>query len=232
MAQLLLIHGAFQGSWIWRDLRPVLSALGHFSHAPTLTGCGYLHHGPVPSADIATYAADVVNYAAFKEATDLVLVAHSFSGLTCAAALMQAGAPFRRAVFVDAVIPQGRSSFAELAGEGFQKMLAANKTEDGQVNPWPAQVFGVPESAWGWFGSRLRPFPLSAFTAPFPRDFDPAALPISFITCTQTVAPFIRAQAGRAASLGWPVAELASGHCPFVTHPKELAALIDSAIKG
>lgn len=232
MAQLLLVHGAFQGSWIWRDLRPALSALGHATYAPTLTGCGYLHHGPVPGASVATYAADVVNYATFKEAKDLVLVAHSYSGLTCAAALMQAGAPFTRAVFVDAVIPKGRASFAELAGEGLQQMLQKFATDDGQVNPWPPQIFGVPDSTWSWFGSRLRPFPMSAFTAPFPVDFDPARVPVSFIACQKTAAPFIRAMADRAAALGWPVAELDSAHCPFVTHPSELAASIDAAIRA
>jgi hypothetical protein len=34
----VLVHGAWHGAWVWRDVMPGLRALGHTVTAPTLTG--------------------------------------------------------------------------------------------------------------------------------------------------------------------------------------------------
>jgi pimeloyl-ACP methyl ester carboxylesterase len=39
MASIVLIHGAYQGGWIWRFVAERLRAAGHDVHAPTLDGC-------------------------------------------------------------------------------------------------------------------------------------------------------------------------------------------------
>ena len=39
MATYVLIHGAYQGGWIWKLVSRRLAALGHEVHAPTLDGC-------------------------------------------------------------------------------------------------------------------------------------------------------------------------------------------------
>ena len=36
----ILIHGAFQGGWIWKPVATRLRAAGHLVFAPTLDGCG------------------------------------------------------------------------------------------------------------------------------------------------------------------------------------------------
>ena len=40
MANIVLIHGAYQGGWIWRDVASRLRDRGHNVLAPTLDGCG------------------------------------------------------------------------------------------------------------------------------------------------------------------------------------------------
>ena len=40
MATYVLIHGAYQGGWIWKPIATRLRAAGHLVFAPTLDGCG------------------------------------------------------------------------------------------------------------------------------------------------------------------------------------------------
>ena len=39
MATYVLVHGAYQGGWIWKPVVERLRAAGHRVHAPTLDGC-------------------------------------------------------------------------------------------------------------------------------------------------------------------------------------------------
>ena len=45
MATYVLIHGAYQGGWIWKRVAERLRAAGHTVHAPTLDGCAERHDG-------------------------------------------------------------------------------------------------------------------------------------------------------------------------------------------
>jgi len=38
MTQIILIHGAWQGSWVWADVVPRLNEAGHSCHAVDLSG--------------------------------------------------------------------------------------------------------------------------------------------------------------------------------------------------
>ena len=38
MTHLVLVHGAWQGNWVWELVTPRLSAAGHYCHAVDLPG--------------------------------------------------------------------------------------------------------------------------------------------------------------------------------------------------
>ena len=40
MTTFVLLHGAYQGGWIWKLVATRLRAQGHLVFAPTLDGCG------------------------------------------------------------------------------------------------------------------------------------------------------------------------------------------------
>ncbi len=44
MATFVLIHGAYQGGWIWNPVVARLRADGHVVYAPTLDGCAERRH--------------------------------------------------------------------------------------------------------------------------------------------------------------------------------------------
>ncbi len=223
MATYLLTHGAFQGGWVWREVAATLASQGHTVHAPTLTGCGYLHHGFREGVDLNTYIQDISNYLQFEALDDVILVAHSFSGLVCGAIATRTPHLLRRVVYVDAVIPESRRSFVDIAGEAFSHMLESHKGKGGRIKPWPLQVFGVPEKKAEWFQARLCDFPEAAFRTRFPGEYEPDAVPTTYVSCQRTPTPFIRAMAGKAERFGWIVSELDSGHCPMASNSTALA---------
>jgi len=232
MKEIVLVHGAFQGGWTWDDVAEELRGLGWRVHAPTLSGCGYLRHGLRPGTGLNDWVTDVTEYLRLHTHGPAVLAGNSFAGLIVAAALMRAPERVSRAVFIDAVLPRSGQSFLDMAGPQFATMLDAHTGEDGMVRPWPPKVFGIPEEIWPAFGPRLATFPRHAFETALPEEFGPQAGPCSFIACTETVSPFIRAMARRAAEYGWPVLEMQSGHCPMTTHPRKLAELLRTPFPG
>jgi pimeloyl-ACP methyl ester carboxylesterase len=77
---IVLVHGAWQGSWSFGAWAPLLSAAGWTVHAVDLPGNGWGEKGAAP-ANLATYTAHV---AGVIEAIDgpVVLVGHSGGGIT------------------------------------------------------------------------------------------------------------------------------------------------------
>ena len=227
MASIVLVHGAFQGGWVWKKVADLLRSKGHETHTPTLSGCGYLaKKDRQEENDLPDYISDTRDYIESEELDDIILIAHSFSSMICGAVMMQMPDRIRHAVFVDAIIPESQRSFAETACEPFRLMLENHRQENGTVMPWPLPAFGVNGPDANWFASRLRPFPYTAFHTPFPGSFDPHRTPTSYISCQATANPFIREMAGKAKDLHWPLQTINTGHCPMVTGPVELASAL------
>ncbi len=231
MATVLMVHGAFQGGWVWQKVASSLRSQGHVVHTPTLSGCGYLSQNIPQQEDATVYIENMAEYLVLEELDDVVLVGHSYSGLICGALMMRFPQRIRQAVFIDAVIPDSNRSFVDIAGEQFTQMLEHHRMDGDMVRPWPAKVFGVAGAEADWFEQRLRPFPRRAFHTPFPGVFDPTAVLTSHITCTQTMSPFIREMAAKAQGFSWPLYELDTGHCPMITCPEALIKTISTIMQ-
>lgn len=231
MANFLLIHGAFQGGWVWSETAAALRELGHGVHSPTLSGCGHLHHSMRRGLDLNTYIQDMANYILFEGLSQVTIVASSFAGMICGALAMRTPHLVRRAVYLDALIPESNRSFVETAGESFHHMLEAHRLKGGRIQPWPLQVFGVDADKADWFRPRLCDFPEAAFRTPFPGEFDPLSVDSVYIACQRTPSPFIRAMASKAERYGWPVLPLDSGHCPMASCPRRLASLLGATAR-
>lgn len=77
---LVLIHGAWQGSWAFDAWRPLLEAHGWHTHAVDLPGNGWGPQGAAP-ASLAAYTDHVVA-TVLPLAGTVVLVGHSGGGIT------------------------------------------------------------------------------------------------------------------------------------------------------
>lgn len=182
MATFVCVHGAFQGGWVWGKVADLLRTRGHDVHTPTLSGCGYLAKEIHQELNPNAYIADLRNYIEFENLGEIILLAHSFSGMVCGALMMKIPERIRHAVFIDAVIPESQRSFVDMAGEPFRLLLEKHRREDGSARPWPLQVFGVTGPEATWFETRLRPFSYKDFHTPFPVSFDPRFVSTSYIS--------------------------------------------------
>jgi Alpha/beta hydrolase family len=205
MARFVLVHGAWHGAWCWERLAAELRGRGHEVTASDLP-CDE------PGLRVHDYAARTGS-----DGTSVV-VGHSLAGLVIPFAAS------RLTVFLAALVPVegvfsglapgfpatdhdvlGRSYWAtlEIAARGLYPDLSAE------------------DAAWAF--ARLRP------QAPVEPVFElPPGPCASIVTLRdEAIRPDWQAETARTA-LGVEPLELDAGHSPFVTHPRELADLLES----
>ena len=99
---LVLVHGTWHGGWVWRDVRHRLRSLGHTVVTSTCTGCGERAHLANADVGLDTHITDITNVIRYEELNNIVLVGHSFSGLTITGVADRLQERIRRIVFFDA----------------------------------------------------------------------------------------------------------------------------------
>ncbi|MGM9427860.1 alpha/beta fold hydrolase [Hydrogenophaga sp. MI9] len=231
---IVLVHGSWHGAWCWKRVLPLLRGAGVDAHAVTLTGVGERAHLLSPNVGIKTHIQDVTGLIESEELERVVLVGHSYAGnlITCVADRLQRSHPglLRHLVYLDAGIPVPGSSWSTPhSPETVAKRAAEAEASDGLSFPPPdASVFGLAGADRDWVNRRQTPQPYRLYHEALL--FDPAlvwAVPHSFIDCTNPPLPTIDAARKRVRSEpGWKVYELATGHDPMVSAPRELAQLL------
>ena len=66
MATFLLVHGSFQGGWIWQPTANALRAVGHTVYAPTMEGCGERVHALRAGITVTGAAEELAELRAMK----------------------------------------------------------------------------------------------------------------------------------------------------------------------
>jgi pimeloyl-ACP methyl ester carboxylesterase len=227
MAKFVLVHGAFQGGWVWQPVAMILRSQGHEVFTPTLTGTGEREHLLDTSVDLNTYIRDVASLIYFEALKPVVLVGHSCGGMVITGVANKLQTRISHLVYVDAMVPEDGKSVLDIAGPEFSAMLG--KYLSGElVRPWPPEAFGVHcEEDKRWFTSRLSPFPLRAFDTVFRQQTPNTSACRTYIHCTGHQSPFIKRLAAESRLKGWDYREIETGHMPIVTAPDQLAALLD-----
>ena len=103
MTTFVLIHGSYQGGWIWQPVTKRLREAGHNVYAPTLDGCGERRHQVRAGIDATTQASEIADLLFFEDLHDVVLVGTSSGGMVVCRAAELARERVARLVFVDAL---------------------------------------------------------------------------------------------------------------------------------
>jgi pimeloyl-ACP methyl ester carboxylesterase len=101
----VLVHGTWLGGWLWTPVVERLTAMGHRAYAPTMTGLGERAHLISPQVGLDTHARDICGVIDAEELSDVILVGHSFAGVTITEAADRMRDRIGRLVFFDALIP-------------------------------------------------------------------------------------------------------------------------------
>ncbi len=233
MRPIVLVHGAWGGAWIWRRVLAPLRAAGHEVHAATLTGDGDRAHLRSASITLHTHVQDVLGLIESEELHDLLLVGHSYAGMviTAAADLLLQRAPDTLAglVYVDAQVPLPGESWSSLhSAEMRAQREAVAREHGGALPPVDPALFGIEAADRDWLLRRQVPHPFGPYHDVLALDAARLAqLPRTYIACTAPSFPTAKPHHDRVRGWpGWQVVEMATGHCPMVSAPQELAALL------
>jgi pimeloyl-ACP methyl ester carboxylesterase len=230
---LVLVHGAWGGAWIWRRVLGPLRAAGHEVHAVTLSGDGDRAHLRRRDIGLADHVADVLALIDNEELRDFVLVGHSYGGMVVTAAadvlLARPGGGLARLVYVDAMVPlPGESWSSQHTPAVIAEREATAAAHDNALPPPDPRAFGIDGADRDWLLRRQVPHPFGMYRQVL--DFDAArwaAVPRLFVDCNQPAFATIAAMRRRVREQpGWQVREIATGHCPMVSQPDTLAALL------
>lgn len=113
----VIVHGAWGGTWQFKNTSKLLQDAGHTVYRASLTGLGDRYHLACKSIDLTTHVKDVVNLILFEDLRDVILVGHSYGGMVITAVADSLSEHIKRMVYLDAIVPSdGESVFDALRG--------------------------------------------------------------------------------------------------------------------
>src|SRR5882762_11844283 len=113
---IVIVHGAWGGSWAFRKVEALLREKGFNVYRPQLTGLGERVHLSRPDIGLSTHIDDVVNTILFEDLHDIILVGHSYGGMVITGVADRVPDRIRRLVYVDAFVPNDGESVMSIVG--------------------------------------------------------------------------------------------------------------------
>ncbi|MET7694661.1 alpha/beta hydrolase [Streptomyces sp. NPDC005483] len=217
----LLVHGAWHGSWCWRELQDLLTQRGWTSHTVDLPsvvpeGAEGRLPGLLDDARVVREAIDALE-------APLVVVGHSYGGAPVTQAAVGA-ANVAHLVYVSAFALDEGESLMTCFGE--QPDLS---TVEGVIpvreNPETTLYNDVPDDKRDAALARLLPQSALSFAEPVNRAAW-KALPSSYVLCDddQSLPPSYQEPFAQRTGTTY---HLPSGHTPLLSMPDKLADLLD-----
>lgn len=214
----VIVHGAWGGGWAFREVDRFLTADGHKVYRPTLTGQGEKVHLASRAVGLGTHIDDIVNVILFEDLHDVVLVGHSYGGMVITGVMDRIPERLRQVVFLDAAVPDDGESASKLFGRPpTAEQLKSGFVIPEWVKPGTPPPHDVPQSLKTWTD------PVT-FRNPAAKKL-PGAY-VAFVGPGEDGAS--RPAWQRAKARGWAVSSLESDHNAQWSHPKELAARLES----
>jgi len=138
----VLVHGAWYGGWVWRDVAKSLRVMGHNVSAPTLTGLGERRHFGNGVADLDTHIEDVVAHIEMEDLTDVDLVGWSYGGMVIAGVRSRTPDRIRSMIYLDAFVPTESKALVDYLDPARRERLDNARDADLPLPPNPPEAFG------------------------------------------------------------------------------------------
>jgi pimeloyl-ACP methyl ester carboxylesterase len=235
MATFVLVHGAWEGGWAWKRVRPLLASRGHEVFTPTLTGQGERSHLAGREVALETHITDVLNVLRWEDLSEVVLCGHSYGGMIISGVADAVPERIRSLVYIDAFLPRdGQSLMDQMSSEATQRVRdSVRAAGDGwRIPPFPAVQFKVTPENQEWVERNFVPQPLRTFqdkirlTGALDR-----ITKRTFILATEYQPSAFHGVAERLRQdPAWRVAAIDCGHMIQVDRPRELADALLSAV--
>jgi pimeloyl-ACP methyl ester carboxylesterase len=226
VATFVLVHGSYQGGWIWQHVAKRLRAAGHDVYAPTLDGCAERRHQIRPGIDATSQGEELAELLFFEDLHDVVLVGTSSGGMVACRAAELRRDRIARLVFVDAL--------ALFNGERIRDIVTRSTATPAGLTAGPSRedaerrLFADLEpAARTWALDRYTQHPIGVSDTPVKLDtFWGQQWLTAVVWCRRAPNPGESHQRRTAERLNGRWFELDTGHYPMLSMPSELTALL------
>ena len=227
----LLVHGAWHGGWVWKEMADLLRYQGYGVSCPTQTGLGERKHLISSEISLEVFIEDIVNHIISDDLYNIILVGHSFAGSTISGVADRLKDRIKQLIYLDAVILlNGQSPFDIAPVEVVNERTALAEKSEGKlsISPPKAEAFGVFDVRKAiTLESKLTPHPISTFRSKLILKNEVGnGLPLSYIICTDPIYKSLESSRQIVKKMNWPIFELKSGHNAMFTHPQETLNLL------
>jgi pimeloyl-ACP methyl ester carboxylesterase len=219
----VIVHGAWGGSWAFKQVESLLREKGYDVYRPSLTGQGERVHLAHPDIDLSTHIEDVVNVFLFEELDNVILVGHSYGGMVVTGVADRVNSRIRSMIYLDAFVPGNGESLFSMQGEGASSIQQME--QDGFiVAPWVNVNQPPPTDV---------PHPAKTLSErlELQNEYEIRTIPTVYIHAVEAGQnpedDGFAAQAERARTHGWPVVIIESDHNPQWSAPERLVELLD-----
>jgi pimeloyl-ACP methyl ester carboxylesterase len=223
----LLIHGAYQGGWIWKPVAARLRAAGHLVFAPSLDGCGERAAHLRPGITTETQAEELATFLEYEDLADVVLVGTSAGGMVTAKVAELARERVARLVLIDALALVNGEGIRDIVKNSAASIVTETATGPAREERVEKLLRDLDPDTAEWAADRFGLHPIAVFAQPvvlekfWDQDWDAAV-----ILCRQAENPGEAHQRRTAEKLGARWHEMDTGHYPMLSAPEELTRLI------
>jgi pimeloyl-ACP methyl ester carboxylesterase len=229
MSTYVLIHGSYQGGWIWKPVATRLRAAGHQVYTPTLDGCAERKSQVRPGITTETQAEEVAQSLFYQDLRDVVLVGTSSGGMVLCRVADLIRDRISRLVFVDAL--------ALLPGEKIRDIVTRSTATASGLTAGPSpedaanRLFAdLDPHTKAWALERYTQHPIGIYEQPVQLDsFWSLPWKADVIWCKRAQNPGEAHQRRTADKLGAAWQELDTGHYPMLSMPEQLTGLLTKA---
>jgi pimeloyl-ACP methyl ester carboxylesterase len=229
MAKFVLVHGAFQGGWVYARVARLLREAGHEVYTPTLTGLGERSHLAHHAIDLDTHIQDIVSVFKHEDIADAILCGHSYGGMVITGVAGEIGERIRTLFYIDAHAPADGQSLLDITGaETALAFLDQASRNGGMIPPIPAAVINVNEKDCAWVDTMSVAQPLATFVQGVRTGVE--SNPVGNRTYVFATANggdwFVSTHTQLQEHPQWKVHRVACGHSIMLDRPQELASLL------
>jgi pimeloyl-ACP methyl ester carboxylesterase len=227
MTTFVMVHGAYQGGWIWKPVVARLRAQGHVAYAPTLDGCAERRHQVRPGITVATHAQEIADFLFYEDLHDIVLAGTSAGGMVILKAAELARDRIARLSFVDALALLPGERVSTITNRATPREVNDLTTAYSRADAEKRMFMDLEPALRAWALERITPHPVEALEGPMvPTTFWDQKWSASVIRCTQAENPPDAHQRRTAEKLGASYHELDTGHYPMLSAPDDLTKLL------
>ena len=224
----VIVHSPLIGPFSLQPVAAQLQHLGHQTVTPSLLPA--LRR----SSDFVNAIAQCVREAVTESdvSDPLVLIGHSAAGAFLPVVASQLDREVQAYVFVDARLPRRDASLADEDSLEAAKRLR-EMTEDGLLPPW-SEWFGegamrevIPQDdERKRFVAELQRIPIALFSEEISFSSNWPDAPCAYLRLSEFYKPLAR----EALAMGWTVIEIDGQHLHTLTHPEEVADLLQEVL--